>query len=73
MIDVSPYINKLEVLKEYMALRIDRPRMWLLDMGSLPWLSWEEVMRIYDQTGFYYYNSQPPSVKELTSKIKDNG
>lgn len=36
MIDITHYINKLEVLKEYMGLLIDGKLRVLIDLDTLP-------------------------------------
>lgn len=46
MIDIEPYLHKLEVLKEYMAWAID-------SRSSFGWSATaEEIIGVYKKTGF---------------------
>ena len=51
-IDVKPFIDKLEVLKEYICLKIDgKGKVWMIDIGCIPWYNPQELIDIYFQTG----------------------
>lgn len=71
MINVQPYINKLEVLKEWIALKISNPTgsFWI-DINAIPVKSSiEQIMRIYEQTGIIFAHSEPmpePIYKDIT-------
>lgn len=61
MIDVSEFEFKLTLLRQYMFAKIDghvpqkKHCSFLRDIGAVPELPWEEVIRIYNQTGILFY------------------
>ena len=56
MIDVQPYIDKLELLKEYMAKRIDAIGEYgWTDIGWLPIMTASKVVQLYHETGILYW------------------
>lgn len=66
MIDISPYQERLQLRKEWLHLMIDGALPLassrggegvFIDIGVVPKLSWDEVIRMYDQTGVLYWNS----------------
>lgn len=63
MIEVQPFIDKLDKLREYMGLLIDSRitgRIWF-NANALPNLPFEKLMEIYNQTGIMFYNSEEPT------------
>lgn len=67
MINVQPYIDKLEVLKEYMNLSIDRSgmRVWLR-LEAMPTLSIDQILNFFWETGVALYSKD----KEVVSETK---
>lgn len=71
MIDVSPYIDKLEALKEYMAAVIDgRVSGWGINIEAIPrLLSIDEIFKVWHETGVLFYRgdeSITPEVKTIS-------
>lgn len=70
-IDVQPFIDKLEVLKEYMCLKIDGigSGIWI-NLDAMSAFTPKEIFEIWQQTGWMMYTSPKPSdypePKELT-------
>ena len=65
MIDIQPYIDKLERLREYMFLCIDGkiPGIIWFNALALPHLPFEKVMEIYNQTGIMFIgNEEEPTL-----------
>ena len=62
MIDIQPHLHKLEVLKEYMALKIDCGgdgiTFDLLGFPIIEIMQPSDFYRIYKETGNFYYRSQ---------------
>lgn len=65
MIDITPYQQKLEWLREYMCNRIDGSLFdSIMDIRiEAHMYSVEQIMRLYNQTGLVFYSSRP----EMTS------
>lgn len=61
MIDISHYINKLEVLKEYMGLLIDGKLRVLIDLDTLPIPapSPDQLLALFYQTGVLFHREEP--------------
>lgn len=61
MIDIAPYTQKLELLKEWIADRVDgniSPPIWV-NMEAINFkYSVEDILRIYEQTGFIAYREE---------------
>jgi len=69
MIDVQPYIDKLEKLKEYMALVIDnRGSCISFNTDVFSSLRPNDIIDLYLQTGIMFYRDgyQQSKVKKLT-------
>lgn len=60
MIDISLYITKLDILREYMRLLIDGKMQITIDLNALPIpaLSTDQIMGIYYETGVLFYNRE---------------
>jgi len=71
MIDISEFINKLEVLKLWIFDNIDRNihRINFEIDASPQSIAWEEMMNIWNQTGWLMYSSEKvadlPSIESL--------
>ncbi len=71
MINVQPYLDKLEVFKEWIEFRIFNPgsQFWInVDAIPVP-NTIEQVFRIYNETGILFFHSEPlpePIYKELS-------
>jgi hypothetical protein len=69
LIDVIPYQRKLELANEWVCHKIDGTlpligasgRGIFIDMDAIPKnkMSWDEIVRIYDQTGVMFFDSNP--------------
>jgi len=58
MIDVQPYIDKLELLKKYLSESIDgRLGFIWIDQEALPKMRLEEIMHLWDCTGILLFRS----------------
>lgn len=63
MINISPYIDKLDILREYMGLLIDGKimgRIWF-NANAFPDLPLEKLMKIYNETGVMFCNCEEPT------------
>lgn len=67
-IDVQPFIDKLEVLYEYMCIKIDDNRVqFQINMGALPsWHNTNDIIKMYFETGWLFYNSNAEPKPTLT-------
>lgn len=67
-INIQPYLDKLELLKEYMFLKIDgRWDVSEFNYGALPVLHSSEILRIFNETGNLMYTPNfNPQVKVLS-------
>jgi hypothetical protein len=68
LIDVTPYQQRLELCKEWMYNKIDgilplkheqSGTMVAINIGVVPKMSWEEVLRLWGQTGIIVYRHDP--------------
>lgn len=67
MIDISPYQYRLEMLKEWMANKIDgtlpftfnKSNDFWIDISCVPEIAWQDAIRIYEQTGVLFYSKKP--------------
>ncbi len=58
MINIQPFIDKLELLKEYMNLVIDdHRRQFKVNIGALPHLYPDDVLKMFFETGYLYFRS----------------
>jgi predicted transcriptional regulator len=69
MIEVQKYLDKLDRLKEYMGLVIDgkiQGRIWFNAL-AFPDLPIKELIRLYNETGMMFCNSEEPTIfKQFT-------
>ena len=71
-IDIQPYLDKLDLLKEYMCLKIDgKGKVFMVNTDAIPYrMPTKELLRIWDETGLLFCTSidndnyEPP--KEIT-------
>lgn len=70
MIDISPYQERLLLCKEWLHLKIDgtlpliggaENEKVFIDIECVPKVSWEEAIRLYDQTGILFWNPNVPN------------
>lgn len=76
MIDISLYQRRLELAKQYIGHKIDgtlpliggnKTEPFVIDIGCIPQVAWEEAIKIYDQTGLLFWNSNVPNdVRQVT-------
>lgn len=63
MIDVQPYHDKLDKLKEYMEAKIDGIWEFLwINIDSIPEMTTETFLRLFAETGMMFCNGNEPSV-----------
>lgn len=71
MINIAPYINKLEILKEYMDLKIDNiGKSFWIDIDSIPHMNPDYFIQLWTETGMIFYNGNPPP--EPPRKLSSN-
>lgn len=57
MIDITPYQQKLEWLREWIHKRIDGIPYFWIDIDAVPHIyTMERVVEIFNQTGVLFYN-----------------
>lgn len=70
MIDISLYQRKLELAKEWLFHKIDgtlpmigynETMSFVIDVGCIPKISWDEAISIYEQTGVLFLNAKVPN------------
>jgi hypothetical protein len=70
MIDITPYQERLQLCKEWLHLKIDGilpligdagNEKLFIDIGCIPKVSWDEAIRLYEQTGNMFWNSNVPN------------
>jgi hypothetical protein len=72
MIDIQPYLDKLDKLREYMFLRIDgKGKVFSINIDAIPiHHTPEEIIQLYYQTGFLLgtsiYNDSYQQPREIT-------
>lgn len=69
MIDVQPYIDKLDKLREYMFMRIDgRMNTFWINIDAIPKYTPKDLIELFNATGMMLYNGseQPPPPEKLT-------
>lgn len=54
MINVQPYIDELDKVKEWINLFVDRQSLIWLDINGLPTLSPKEMLQLFNETGIIY-------------------
>lgn len=90
MINIEPYQNRLKLCYEWICHKIDgtlpligdkEKQPFYIDIGAIPKVSWEEAVRIYEQTGVLFWNANVPNNMhpasfeeycEFNIKIKNN-
>lgn len=56
MINVTPYIDKLELLKEWLFYKIDDRRFsFQINFGAISHFTAEDLIRMYNETGVLFY------------------
>lgn len=72
MIDVQPFLDKLDRLKEYMELRIDgKGKVFSINIDAIPnQITTEQIIKLYYQTGWLFgtniYNDNYQQPRELS-------
>lgn len=68
MINIQPYLQRLELCKEWLFHKIDGTlplkhdqsgTMVAINIGAVPKMSWDEVIRTWEQTGVMFYRDDP--------------
>lgn len=54
MINVQPYLDELDKVKEWINLFVDRQLLIWLDLNGLPTLSPKEMLQLFNETGMIY-------------------
>ena len=68
MIDVQPYIDKLDKLRQYCSIRIDNAgHLISVNYAVLPTYSFEYILSMFHQTGILYYN--PVKIEQLSDTV----
>jgi hypothetical protein len=61
MIDIQPYIYKLEMLKAYMNEIIDwGSKGFWIDINAIPRMNPDKFLQLYAETGMIFYDGNPP-------------
>ena len=69
MIQITPYIQKLDRLREYINLMIDgKGGFCWVNIDAIPQMNPEQFFRLYAETGMIFFdgNPPPPPTKKLS-------
>lgn len=67
MIDVTPFIEKLDRLREYMGHKIDGRRyIFKLNLWAIPRYRPDEIIKMFHETGYLFYTSDGKDEPTLT-------
>ena len=63
MIDVQPYIDKLDRLGEYINLGIDGVGSFIwINVDAIPQMNTDKFLQLYAEMGMIFFNGNPPTL-----------